>query len=235
MANEIHTIFLLFSFTGCKKSDSEECKALETVYTAYNKLYNCAEATERQEGLGLKEFKELKKKQEKCVVNFKKIYNSVPTKTTEQMTYFHHFHTHLLGSDNTIQDPPPPKAGQTTEEVLKSYPFHLCVYKKLEDKLLATEEETVSGEVNIEAVPAPYPSWDGEPPYYDVPPGDIPPPSGYVVSPSVDNNSGKGFAEAAADGGKDTFSEVFYKRFKECLKELGDKEYQENKKKFNCQ
>ena len=234
----LFTIILLFSFTGCKDPDpkptdpeptktvSEECKVLETIYAAYNKLYTCGEIIERQRRL--KEQERLK--EEECVVDFKKTYSTVPTKIAEQMTYFHYFYT-LFKSDNKIQNPPPPKAGQTDEEALKSYPFHLCIYKKLKDMNLHydTNTETVSGGENIETAPS-YPTWDGEPPYYDIPPGDIPPPSGYV---SPYDNSEEGLSETTSTL-EETMSKIA-STFKQCFKELGEEAYQENKQKFNCQ
>lgn len=187
----LFTMVILLNLTGCDKNSdpgsnnpnpdpkpaaatpaSEECKALETIRTAYNKFYNCIadihKVVEIKEG-------------NQCVTHFKESYDTASPQIKEQMTYFIYFYN--LFDSLGLKTPPvqtKPNAGQTKEEglqiqeALKPYPFHLCWYKKLE----------------------------------------------YAYE----------FSDLTKLTNKD---EEYYG--KQCFKELGDKAYQENKTKFNCE
>ena len=216
------TFGLLFSLTGCKGDSnpketptaaSEECKALEMIYIAYNTFYTCIENlseveytvddTTNPESLISAEDaeREFEKKETACFNDFKKSYDTVPIKIIEQMSYFHYFYGLFNAKGHLtlkLQDPsiPKPKAGQTKEhglkvrEALKPYPIHLCMYKKMEP--VYEELTPMSDEENAE-------------------------------TPSSEE-------ELEAFLGQSLLS------LKQCMKEeLGDKEYQESKKKFKCQ
>lgn len=142
----LFTMVILLNLTGCgKDSDSgpnpdpkpttatpasEECKALETIYTAHNKFHTCIE--------GINEVVTIKQGNE-CITHFKGTYDTISTQITGQMNYFPYFYN--LFDNIGVTEPPvqtKPTPGQTKEESLqiqeglKPYPFHLCWYKKLE-------------------------------------------------------------------------------------------------------
>ena len=186
----LFTMVILLNLTGCgKDSDpdptnpnpqpaaatpaSEECKALEIIYTAHNKFVTCIEADD-DKSLGIKQGNQ-------CVTHFKEPYDTVSTQITGQMNYFPYLYN--LFDDIGVKIPPvqtKPKVGQTTEEglkiqeELKPYPLHLCWYKKLEHAYTQMDLSELT-----------------------------------------------------------TKDEEYYG--KQCFKELGDKAYQENKAKFNCE
>ena len=189
-------IVLLLSFTGCKKSDSkknanasEECKALEAIYTAYNKYYACLDKNNLftnpeypEDNISHKQITQIikhTKQTTECFVDFKKTHNEFPTKITEQMTYFYHYYNLFEGN---IQLSPPQQRIKTKEElerVLKPHPFYLCIHKKIETNK-PTAESTTENTQNPSSI------------------------------------------------------EDINLATKQCTKELGDKEYQESKKKFKC-
>ena len=192
-------ITLLLIFTNCgKKSDSkedatasEECKALEAIYTAYNKYYACLDKNNLfigpdlpEDSIPRKQLTQITKHTKQsveCYVEFKKTHNKFPVKITEQMTYFHHYYNLIEGNIQLTSPQQRIKTEEELEKALKPYPLLSCVNKKIEAKESTTESTTEN-----------------------------------TQNPSPRTE-------------KDTALAT-----KQCMKELGDKEYQESKKKFKC-
>ena len=107
-------VILLFSFFGCRDKDedttteteptiSEECKALETLYTAYNNYYTCNDKDDLFGGISYqignveeKEQAELKvQKVKKCARTLTESYSPVSIKRRELMPYFHNAYQYV--------------------------------------------------------------------------------------------------------------------------------------------
>ena len=214
-------ITLLLTLINCsKKPDTPECKALETIYTAYKQYYTYNNEVslmyknefaemekmteeEREEFIKSKDkYEELiVKEEEKDKEQFSKLkesFDSVPTEILKKMTYFHHFYS--------LFDP----ANSRVNIINLPEPY---LYNLEKGVLVTANEEGVSEEVEASEALKSYPLH-------------------LCHYKKIEEKKFEKTGDRKFDNEKSILIVVL--SFVECMKELGDKEYQDSKKKFEC-